>query len=360
MSDKQAKAGLKFVLGFFVYSSTLVVVLTACIFWWAASEFQKPGPLQESKLVVVERGSGLHKIANQLQSEAAIESPYIFIAGTRILGAQGALKAGEYELLPGMSAKNIMMLLRDGKTVARRFTIREGLTSYEIVQHLNTIENLSGEIKDIPAEGSLLPNTYDYQLNESREKIIKRLQKNMETMLLGACVKIVQTSEAFSSEDLMNMDCGVEQSPLKTIRDVLTLASIVEKETAVASERRKVAGVFINRLRKGIALQTDPTVIYAITKGKHKNEGKGPLGRRLLKKDLEIDNPYNTYKYPGLPPGPIANPGKASIEAVLNPEEHEYIFFVADGTGGHAFAKTLKEHNANVAKWRKIRREQKN
>jgi len=150
----------------------------------------------------------------------------------------------------------------------------------------------------------------------------------------------------------------VEGLPFNTKEEALVLASIIEKETAVADERRKVAGVFVNRLKRGIALQTDPTVIYAITKGKHKNDGKGPLGRRLLRKDLQYDSPYNTYKYPGLPPGPIANPGKASIEAALNPEVHDYIFFVADGTGGHAFGKTLAEHNRNVAKWRKIRAKQ--
>jgi UPF0755 protein len=144
---------------------------------------------------------------------------------------------------------------------------------------------------------------------------------------------------------------------LKSLEEVMTLASIVEKETGVAEERKRVAGVFLNRLRRGIPLQTDPTVIYAITLGKHQNEGQGPLGRRLLAKDLEFDSPYNTYKYPGLPPGPIANPGKASIEAVLHPEAHEFIYFVADGSGGHIFARTLEEHNKNVAEWRKIRRE---
>ena len=144
--------------------------------------------------------------------------------------------------------------------------------------------------------------------------------------------------------------------PFKTKEEAIILASIVEKETGVAKERKKVAGVFINRLRIGMALQTDPTVIYAITRGKHEDGGKGPLGRRLLKKDLQIDDRYNTYKYPGLPPGPIANPGRASIEAVLNPAEHGYFYFVADGSGGHAFGKTLADHNANVAKWRKFRR----
>ena len=146
--------------------------------------------------------------------------------------------------------------------------------------------------------------------------------------------------------------------PLKSRQEALTLASIIEKETGVKGERRRVAGVFINRLRIGMALQTDPTVIYAITKGKHQNNGRGPLGRRLLRKDLKIDSPYNTYRYPGLPPGPIANAGKAAIEAALNPEDHDYLYFVADGTGGHVFSKTLAEHNANAAKWRIIRKQQ--
>ena len=177
----------------------------------------------------------------------------------------------------------------------------------------------------------------------------------MENTVLAACNILLERVAGTTLKDLMDMECTAAPAPLKTIRDVLTLASIVEKETAAPDERERVAGVFLNRLNKGMPLQTDPTVIYAITKGKHKNDGKGPLGRRLLRKDLKIDDPYNTYKYPGLPPGPIANPGKASIEAVISPEENDYIFFVADGTGGHAFARTLKEHNRNVAKWRKIR-----
>ncbi|MEZ5814645.1 MAG: endolytic transglycosylase MltG [Alphaproteobacteria bacterium] len=359
MSDRQARTGLKFVLGFFVYGFTTLVVLLAAGFWWAAGEFTAEGPLQDTTLVTIERGSGLRGIASTLKTEGAIENPAIFIFGTRALGAQSGLKAGEYELQPGMSARDIMAVLRDGKTVARRFTIREGLTSFEIVRLLQSVEGVSGEIDDIPAEGSLLPNTYDYQLNEAREQIVKRLDRAMLNTITGACLKILDLAEETRVKDVMDEDCAPAPKPLQTIRDVLTLASIVEKETAVAHERQRVAGVFLNRLKRGIPLQTDPTVIYAVTKGQHKSDGKGPLGRRLLKKDLEIDSPYNTYKYPGLPPGPIANPGQDSIEAVLNPEEHDYIYFVADGSGGHAFARTLSEHNANVAKWRKIRRQQK-
>ena len=219
------------------------------------------------------------------------------------------------------------------------------------------IEDLSGEIAATPPEGSLLPNTYDYKLDEQRQDILGRMSQAMVDEVYEFCS--LPDLQPPSIAAWYDQTCEGLPAPLETIGDVITLASIVEKETAVPSERRRVAGVFMNRLKKGMALQTDPTVIYAITKGEHKNDGKGPLGRRLLSKDLQIDSPYNTYKYPGLPPGPIANPGKASIEAVLNPEKHNYIYFVADGAGGHVFAKTLKEHNANVAKWRKIRREQK-
>ncbi|MEM7651016.1 MAG: endolytic transglycosylase MltG [Pseudomonadota bacterium] len=360
MSDEAAKRGLTFVLGFFVYGFTTLVVVLALSFWWAASQFQAPGPLQETKLITIERGTGLNAIAQQLSDKGAVKSPYIFIFGARILGAQSSLKAGEYELQPGMSAKDIMITLRDHEVFARRFTIREGLTSYEVVRHLKTIENLSGEVDAIPAEGILLPNTYDYQLGEERAEILKRLENEMEKVLLPACKVLLEREAGTTLEDFLDMDCPSAPAPLKTLKDVLTLASIIEKETGQSDERAKVAGVFLNRLNKGIALQTDPTVIYAINKGRHENKGKGPLGRRLLRTDLQYDSPYNTYKYPGLPPGPIANPGKASIEAVLSPASHDYIFFVADGTGGHAFAKTLKEHNANVAKWRKIRRAQGN
>ncbi|MCB9982620.1 MAG: endolytic transglycosylase MltG [Rhodospirillales bacterium] len=367
MSDKQATVGLKLLLGLFVYLSTTLVVLTALGFWWASVQFSAPGTLTETKLITIERGLGLNKIARRLETEGAINSAHIFIFGTRILGAQSDLKAGEYELKPGMSPRDIMAQLRDGKTVVRRVTIREGLTSFEIVRLLGTVEGLSGEISAIPPEGSLLPNTYDYQLKEDREQILNRLQREMSLLLVDLCH--VQVDEFSSFSDLSQMECSILPDPsmpsvdkkrsLKTVNDVLTLASIVEKETGVNEERRRVAGVFINRLKKGIPLQTDPTVIYALTKGQHKNDGKGPLGRRLLKKDLDIDSPYNTYKNAGLPPGPIANPGSASIEAVLNPETHDYIYFVADGTGGHVFAKTLSEHNANVARWRKIRRQNK-
>lgn len=302
--------------------------------------YQKPGPLEAEKPVVIERGSGVRQIAGILENEQVIESALIFKIAARLTKKHTMLKAGEYVFAPETTLKDALNAIAEGKTRKRKFTIPEGLTSYQIVQTLNDIETLEGDIADIPVEGCLLPETYFFALRDSRAEKVERMQDAMRDVL----------EEAWQNR--------AENLPLKTKKEALVLASIIEKETGVGGERRKVAGVFINRLRKGMPLQSDPTVIYALTKGKVEDEGYGPLGRRLLRKDLKIDSPYNTYRYPGLPPGPIANPGKASIEAALNPAEHDYFYFVADGTGGHAFGRTLAEHNRNVAKWRRIRARQ--
>ncbi|MCD8498184.1 MAG: endolytic transglycosylase MltG [Alphaproteobacteria bacterium] len=306
---------------------------------WGAYEFKKPGPLTEVQVFEIPAGTGLSAVSDNLQTAGIIEHPKIFMVGVVLHGKSGQIKAGEYEITPGMSPQDIMDKLVKGDIIRRQVTVREGLTSHEVVELLKTVEDLSGDVASVPPEGRLLPETYTYSKNEPRSEVIAEMKADMDKALLELCP---------------TQPCWPE--PLKSLDDVLTLASIVEKETGVPEERKRVAGVFLNRLRKGIPLQTDPTVIYAITKGQHKNDGKGPLGRRLLSKDLSFDSPYNTYKYAGLPPGPIANPGKASIEAVLHPEEHDLIYFVADGSGGHIFAKTLAEHNKNVAEWRKIRR----
>lgn len=339
MTDKEAKAGLKLLLGLFVYASTTLVVIGALAFWWAAAQFTAPGPLAANKVVMIESGTGLRGIASKLESEGAVKNGTIFIFGARILGAQSALQAGEYEIQAGMSARDIMNMMRNGDIVGRKITIREGLTSYEVIALLKGIDDLQQVDVSLPKEGTLLPETYQYTSQDNTQDLVQRMETDMQ--------KTIDELWETRAADL----------PFKTKEEAITLASIVEKETGVAEERRRVAGVFINRLKRGIPLQTDPSVIYAITRGRHKSDGKGPLGRRLLSKDLEIDSPYNTYKYAGLPPGPIANPGRASIEAVLNPEQHDYLYFVADGTGGHVFSKTLAEHNANVAKWRKIRKQ---
>lgn len=349
------KMRVKILLGLFVYSVTIAAVLAAGSFWWLSFEFTKPGPLGESSLVTIESGSSLGTIAGRLEGEGIIVRSDVFKLSVRLLKAASDLKAGEYEIPPGASMKEVLALLREGKTYRRAVTIPEGLTSYEVLQLLASQDEVTKSmLKTIPPEGYFLPETYGYRKAEHTYLILER----MEMAMFKALTELCHLKPDHQMLDLLMQEkCG--DAPLKTVKDVLTLASIVEKETGKPDERARVAGVFLNRLRRGIPLQTDPTVIYALTKGEHKNEGKGPLGRRLLRKDLEIDSPYNTYKYPGLPPGPIANPGKASIEAAIHPEEHDYVFFVADGTGGHVFAKTLAEHNRNVAQWRKIRKKQK-
>ncbi|MBX2835146.1 MAG: endolytic transglycosylase MltG [Micavibrio sp.] len=360
---------MKFLFNLISILFILGVIGVAGVFLWAQHHYNKAGMNAEMLEIHVERGSNIGGVADILVNKGVIEQPLIFQIAGRISGKASKIKAGEYEIEVGASMGEILNKLVDGDTLARRFTVREGLTSYEIVRIIKSVEDLSGEIKDIPPEGSLFPSTYDYQRGESREAVVARMAIKMKENLLDACGYLLGTLdwdkiEAMDFEDFKSYSCpeDTEKAQFKglkpTIGDVLNLAAIVEKETGVAEERRTVAGVFENRLDKGIALQTDPTVIYALTMGRHKNDGKGPLGRRLLSKDLKVDNPYNTYKYPGLPPTPIANPGRAAIDAVIDPEQHDYIYFVADGAGGHVFSKTLAEHNRNVKKWRKIRKKQ--
>ncbi len=329
------------ILCLFVFLAAAIIIGGACLFTWGYYEYQKPGPLEKPTLIIISRGESVNEIAAKLFFEGATRSSHTLAIGTRLLKVDANLKAGEYILQPGMSAKEIVDLLRTGKVYQRQFTIPEGLTSWQIVQLLNGTEGLGGEIITTPKEGSLLPETYNFVHGDTGQDKITQMQEAMKQTL---------------DEIWLNKS---KDAPLLSKAEAVILASIVEKETALASERRRIAGVFHNRLKKGMKLQTDPTVIYALTNGKIKDNGQGPLGRRLLTKDLQFESPYNTYKYPGLPPGPIANPGRASLEAVFNPEQHGYYYFVADGTGGHVFAKTLGEHNNNVAKWRKIRKKKK-
>lgn len=313
----------------------LSLAAAAVIGGLAVHHYLSPGNLQEPKLVLIERGTGVSAIADKLQSENVITQPLLFKAFNFF---DRNLKAGEYEFPAHASMAEIVTMMREGDVFDRKITIAEGLTSYQIVKLLNAREDLAGEVETIPPEGSLLPDTYHFVSGETRLEKITQMQQAMK--------KAIDELWETRAEDL----------PIKTKTEAIILASIVEKETGVAAERERVAGVFVNRLRKGMPLQTDPTVIYALTNGKIQDAGKGPLGRRLLRKDLEVDSPYNTYKNAGLPPGPIANPGFAAIKATLNPEQHDYIYFVADGTGGHVFSKTLAEHNKNAAKWRQIRK----
>ena len=298
------------------------------------------GPLPENKIVLIERGKGVSAIGDILEREGVIRSALIFKIMVKLEADARPLKAGEYEFPAQVTQHDALEMMREGKVYDRKVTLPEGVTSWQVVETLKALTDMSGETAEIPAEGSLLPETYHYIKNDDRAALMGKMKEAMDKTV----AELWPTREA--------------DSPIKTENELLTLASIVEKETGVASERAKVAGVFINRLNKGMPLQSDPTVIYGITKGEIQDAGQGPLGRRLLSKDREVDTPYNTYMNPGLPPTPIANPGRASIEAVLHPEKHDFIYFVADGTGGHVFARTLSEHNNNVARWRKIRKSQ--
>ncbi|PZQ45496.1 MAG: endolytic transglycosylase MltG [Micavibrio aeruginosavorus] len=299
-----------------------------------------PGPLAQDKIVLIERGNGVSSIGNILAQHGVIKSAFAFKLATKIDQDQRPLKAGEYLFPSGISLRKALEMMREGEVYDRKVTFPEGVTSWQVIETLKGLADMSGDLPEIPPEGTLLPETYHYINQQDRAGLVGQMKEAMDKVL----------ADAWASR--------TEGLPFATPQEALTLASIVEKETGVPSERKRVAGVFINRLKQGIPLQSDPTVIYAMTKGQIQNAGQGPIGRRLLTNDLKSDSPYNTYIYAGLPPGPIANPGRESIDAVLHPEVHDFIYFVADGTGGHVFSKTLSEHNSNVAKWRKIRKEQ--
>ena len=319
---------LVFACGIFLFSLILL---------WGAWSVQRPNALTSDQFYVLEKGMGVRELASDLSSKKFIDNQIPFLMFAIITGDYKKLQAGEYEMKAGEPMAYLLYKMANGKVFKRNITIPEGKTAVEIIRILDQTPFLVGSVTAIPPEGSLLPETYSYTRGDSKQAVIGRMQKAMTDFVTAS----------MASKPL--------PAPLTSLNDLLTFASIVEKETGQRDERRIVAGVFLNRLNKGMKLETDPTVIYGITMGHHEQGGQGPLGRRLLRKDLETPNPYNTYLNVGLPPTPIANPGKASILAVLNPEIHNYIFFVADGTGGHAFAQTFAEHQKNVDKWRAVR-----
>mgnify|MGYP001232339944 CR=1 len=310
-----------------------LAVLTAAggVAFWGALRMMAPGPLDHTETVVIPRGSGIEAIALTLDDAGVVDSPLLFVAGAKLTGP---LKAGEYAFPAGISIDAILEMMRQGRTVVRRFTVPEGLTSAQVVALLEKEPALAGEVKAVPKNGSLLPETYHYSYGDSRVALLERMERSMDQAM----------AEAWKARD--------QNLPFETPQQALTLASIVEKETGIPAERAKVAGVFVNRLEAGMKLQSDPTVIFALT------DGSGELGRVLTRNDWKLESPYNTYQVAGLPPGPIANPGRASIQAALHPERHEFLYFVADGSGGHVFAKTLPDHNRNVAKWREVQKRQ--
>lgn len=312
-----------------LFSLLVVAILAAvAVVLWFDSEVQKPGPLSEPATVVVPSGTSVAMIAAELERQGVIADSDFMMWRARWRDEAHLLKAGEYVFEPGISIDGLIDQMIEGKVVAHRVTIPEGLTSLEIVEIIINAELLTGEITEIPPQGSVLPETYHFERGETRQAVLNRMTTALDLTL----------AELWETR--------ADNLPIATPEEAVILASVVEKETGVASERAHIAGVFVNRLNRGMPLQSDPTVIFALT------QGQAPLGRALLRKDWEYDDPYNTYKYPGLPPGPIANPGRDAIAAVLQPMDTKDIYFVADGTGGHAFAETLTEHNRNVQAYR--------
>lgn len=311
------------------------VIAAAGAFFYVKHKLEAPGPLTAPKVVIVPKGAGSNEIAALLEKQGVIEDDLLFRLALRLDQDRKPLRAGEYEFAAAITVPAAIEQMQAGRTVIRRFTVPEGLTVAEVLKIVREVEGLEGNISLRPAEGTLLPETYHYSLGDSRDAVVQRMRQAMTEALDAAWAR--------RQQDL----------PLVSKEEALTLASIVEKETGVASERPRVAAVFINRLRLGMKLESDPTTIYGITKG------SGPLDRTLTRNDVQAPSAYNTYTIARLPPGPIANPGRAAIEATLNPIQSKEIFFVADGTGGHAFAETLEQHNRNVANWRRIQREQK-
>jgi UPF0755 protein len=319
-----------------VVASLLLLSLAAILIAGAAAiygynAYTSPGPLAQNKVYMIAQGNDRAEIARALAKEGIIDNAPVFTAAAYLDGFRGrVLKAGEYEFPARATMEQVLDLLASGKSISYKVTVPEGWTAEMAVARINENDILTGDPAIAPAEGLVMPDTYVFHRGMTRQKLVEDMK--------AAQAKLI--------DELWEKRATA--SPIKTKEEAVTLASIVEKETGVAAERPMVASVFINRLKQGMRLQSDPTIIYGLV------GGKGKLDRALTKDDLASDTPYNTYKIAGLPPGPIANPGRAAIEAVLNPPDTGYLYFVANGTGGHAFAKTLAEHNANVVKWRAI------
>jgi UPF0755 protein len=297
---------------------------------WLYRDAQVPGPLAEARTLVVPAHSGVAAIAELLAQQGVIRHRLAFEAVARLSGRGTALKAGEYEFPAGASPIQTLDILAGGKTVQHKVTIPEGLTSAEVIALVRAAPALDGDPGPVPADGELLPDTYVYSYGESRKELIERMQRGMTHLI----------AQLWSERrpDL----------PLASPEEAVVLASIVEKETARAEERAHVAGVFVNRLRLGMRLQADPTVLFALG-----DDGANKIDRPLSHADLAVDSPYNTYIVKGLPPAPIANPGRSSVRAAVRPERTEDLYFVADGSGGHIFAKTLVEQTRNIAQYRR-------
>ncbi len=366
----------------------VLLVAAAGLLAWGREQFTGPGPLEQSICFRVERGASLSAVSRALEEQGAVSDARIFRIGADYSDKADALKFGSYLVLPGQSMAQILdsltiggqstcgrevnyrisvasaeVVLRELDPATNRYvevakfnpateaapaayvdvaeaddirwriTLAEGVTSWQVVDSLKRAEFLSGEVAEVPPEGTLAPDSYEVERGADRAALLAQMAARQAATL----------AELWAAR--------ADGLPYETPEEALIMASIVEKETGIAQERRQVASVFVNRIRQGMRLQTDPTVIYGVTRG------EGVLGRGLRQSELRRATPWNTYVIDGLPPTPIANPGRLSIEAALNPDTTDYLYFVADGTGGHAFARTLAEHNENVARWRAIERE---
>jgi UPF0755 protein len=329
--SQKARHPLVVVLNFFLMIGVLTAIAAGSAFYFGKLRFTSPGPLTEPRSVLVAEGANLETIAAQLKRSDIIDSDFIFSTAVRLYKSQGKLKAGEYLFEPGVSMQQVLEDLVSGRSVLHAITIPEGLTNEQVLLRLREDESLVGDIANVPGEGWLAPDTYKFTRGATRQQIVDQMERAQR--------RLVEAAWERRAPDL----------PVSTLEEFVTLASIVEKETGKADERPRVAAVFINRLEQGMRLQSDPTIVYGIFGGAGK-----PSDRPILRSDIDKPTPYNTYQVDGLPPGPIANPGRAALEAVANPSRTDELYFVADGTGGHVFAKTLDEHNRNVARWRRI------
>ena len=316
---------------YFALGLLFVSVLAFVCLYFVWSGYTSSGPLQTKVRVIIPKGSGNKEISALLANAGVIENAFIFGLGVKYTRIGRRLRAGEFEFQPGVSMQKVGKQLVDGEMFKRRLTVPEGLVTVEVVQLVASTEGLIGTVPKNLDEGIYLPETYFFNYGDTRLSVLRRMKKAMQEAL----------SKAWSIRS--------KRINLTTAKDVLILASIIEKETGVVEERSLVASVFHNRLRLGLRLQSDPSVYYALTQGKTR------LKRPLTKNDLLIASKYNTYRMKGLPPGPISNPGKAALRAAVNPVESDYLYFVANGRGGHFFSKNLKQHNRNVAKFRALK-----
>jgi UPF0755 protein len=319
----------------FVNFLIVVFLVIASAVYWAKNQYQNEGPLKSDTSFEVKKGDIFRNVSADLAKQGIISNSVIFNVWARYAKQDENLKFGNYLISSKSSMSEVLALITSGKAINEQITFPEGFTSYQIVERLKSNMELEGEVGPFPAEGSLAPNTYSYQKGDTRRNILKKMQEMQKDIINEAWIS--------RSNDL----------PFSNKKEAIIIASIIEKETSRNNELKLVSGVIMNRLKAGIPLGMDSTIVYEFTKGNPKNM------RSIKQSDIRKNSKFNTRKYPGLPPSAIGNPGKLAIEAALNPEKTDFFYFVADGTGGHAFSKTLKEHNINVAKWRKIEKNKK-